>query len=643
MMIDYNVSDHWSPADPDWLKALVSSLDRHHGVSTVLPLTVIVSEIAEWVELASGVDAWKPAPNRKSFELDLEQSVGAIGFSLRTQIAAPLSTFEAAFRRVISSPRAILEQPPGTRTDAVWTAVSSAATDLLTALRTDDAVRATWDDLVATVQDRTLAGREYRPIAELLFEQLQTRGHHAEGVFRDLVSIVAFGRDPGDVRLGTKRKGPPLDVRLANARTLVGTPADEEPTVVWLGYKGRIHKQVEAGRVCFYDALWAVPNAEPGRFEFSNKAELWELVQNGHTFRVAKLVDEESDVDTIVRVDLGTTTAAGAVERAIAIVDVILSVSIHRAGGTRPRLAQFGVLRSGRRAGSGERAVWKEAGFPNDTYGAGITTEAIGQHGPQIAEALAREELPRFLAAAIEVQTAADHPFSRDMALRKPSEADVSSVIPLSDRVVQHVAAHAAMGPNHLFSILGKRWSHARWLTDIQAAADMCLLGVNERSELSTELTRDWLSRRPKQPWLLLLTDRASDLLSLCSVEHERAWIARMFSSISSHAVYRTLADEYAAEGSVLDARRRRVRNALVHGNPASFATVQSVREYAEFISGAALNLALKSYVEGTSPATAFAQRTDEFIAMQSGKDARTYWRDRVARGDWSTGGEGTA
>ncbi|MFJ6359209.1 hypothetical protein [Pseudarthrobacter oxydans] len=83
MMIDYNVSDHWSADDPDWLKSLVSSLDRHHGSSLILPLTTTVSEISEWVQLASGIDAWKPRPNRESLSLDLAESIGAIGPSLR--------------------------------------------------------------------------------------------------------------------------------------------------------------------------------------------------------------------------------------------------------------------------------------------------------------------------------------------------------------------------------------------------------------------------------------------------------------------------------------------------------------------------------------------------------------------------------
>ena len=629
MMIDYNVSGHWSEDDPDWLKSLVSSLDRHHGVSTVLPLTVIVEEIAEWVELASGTDAWKSPRNRASLQWDLNESVGAVGSSLRAHIAEPLDAFQAAFANLTHSASTVLSQPPGTRTSAVWTETLSTARNLLNALDSDQAVRASWDDLVATAQDRSLAGREYRPIAELLFEQLRRRGLSAERTFRDLVSIVAYGRDPKEIPVG--KKGTPLAERLANARAFVGTPSTVEPIVVWLGYQGRIHLRLSAGRVSFIDAHWAVPNAEPGRQDFEHKEELWELVQHGDVFKVAKLVDEESDVDFLVRVDLGDTTAAGAVARAVDIVNTILNVAIHNAGGIRPHLAQYGLIRSGRSGSLNFMAARRETGFPDDHYGAHITAEAIEKHGPRIAEALAREELPRFLAAAIEVQTTADHPFSRDMALRKPSEADISSVIPLADRVVQHVAAHAAMNPNDLFNLLQERWPHVRWLTDLRRAAGMCLLGGGRPDELLHELTVKWFSDRPKQPWILFLAARADDFISLCRLEHERAWIARMFASISDHAIYSALIDEYAAESKVLEARRRRVRNALVHGNPASFTMVQSVHEYAEFLSGSALNLGLKSYVENTSPAAALATRTDEFTAMQDGQDAASYWRARIA------------
>ncbi|MDC5699349.1 hypothetical protein OO014_19035 [Intrasporangium calvum] len=332
MMIDYNVSDHWSDGTPDWLKSLVSSLDRRHGVSTVLPLAIVVDEIMQWLELASGVDAWKKAANRDSLDRDIAQSVASIGSHLSAHISLELAAFRTAFAALTSSGNAVLSQPPGAlRADPAWAALQTAAGDLLSALTTDDAVRASWDDVVDAAKDRTLLHREYRPIVELLFEQLQHRGVDAEGTFRGLVSVLAFGRDPDAIPLGELETQ--YSDRLDKARAYVGAPAAIEPVAVWLGYKGRAHIQLTAGRVSFFEPLWAVPNAEPGRQDFDHKGELWEIVKDGITFRVPEKAGEEREVETLIRVDLGNTTAAGALERAVAIVDVIFSVALHRSGG----------------------------------------------------------------------------------------------------------------------------------------------------------------------------------------------------------------------------------------------------------------------------------------------------------------------
>lgn len=152
MMIDYNVSDHWSDDAPDWLKSLVSSLDRQHGLSSVLPLTVIVREIAEWVQLASGVHAWKPSPNRTSLRLDLDQSVAAIGSSLRAQIAVPLAAFESSFNLASGNrtfTEALARSQEGRITSSTWTDSATAATATIWGYTYDAAGRLTQAVLAA--------------------------------------------------------------------------------------------------------------------------------------------------------------------------------------------------------------------------------------------------------------------------------------------------------------------------------------------------------------------------------------------------------------------------------------------------------------------------------------------------------------
>lgn len=250
----------------------------------------------------------------------------------------------------------------------------------------------------------------------------------------------------------------------ARARVYVSAPAEVEPTVMWLGYLGRTHSSLSAARETSMDAQWTVPNADPAGQNFEHKTELWELLQCGGRFQVAKLIDERSDVALLVRVDLGNTTEGRMVDRAIRVV--LLSM--------RHTLM---------------------------TIGASIAAAAIDEHGPGIASALAREELPRLLAAALQVQTTADHPFSRDMMLlRRPSEADISSVVPLADRVVQHVAANASLAPDRLVGLLGERWPHGRWLNDLQRAVQMCISGGGSQVELHIELNREHYASSSSHP-----------------------------------------------------------------------------------------------------------------------------------------------
>ena len=96
-------------------------------------------------------------------------------------------------------------------------------------------------------------------------------------------------------------------------------------------------------------------------------------------------------------------------------------------------------------------------------------------------------------------------------------------------------------------------------------------------------------------------------------------------------ATYDELIREYTAEVTVLEARRQPARNGLVHGNPTNFPIVESVREYATFLSSSALMLEIESYLENGQPRKALESRSPEAIAMQSVQDAVTYWRRQLA------------
>ena len=275
-----------------------------------------------------------------------------------------------------------------------------------------------------------------------------------------------------------------------------------------------------------------------------------------------------------------------------------------------------------------------DPGFPDDHHGAQLTVEGLERNAAKIADALASSELPIFLSAALEAQAAADLPFSRAFALRKPSEADRRAVVPLTDRVVQHVAAYAAMKPGDLFDLLISKWAYARWTTELQNAVLRCLLGGGPNSARTNELLGQLYASSSDRPWMLFAADHEQELLDLCRVEHERAWIVRLLRSLHDLPTYEALIAEYKAEGGVLGRRRTRVRNALVHGNPAQFAVVDSVQEFAEFLSNSALGAALDAFTSQNDFGTVLAQINELQQALTSGQTAAAYWRGRVSAGD---------
>lgn len=632
-MIDYNVRDDWPAGEPRWMKSLVSSLYRRHGATTVLPLTASVTEILDWVSLASGEDAWRKAANRKSLSADLDQSAVALGPNTRAHLARPIALFQSALSSLDLSKKdgagsVILAQAPGMRTDAAWTDVETTGRALLAALIADDAVAACWGDLVEVARKTTLDHREYRPIADLLYDQLRLRRLEPESVLSSVKEMLAYGRGPSDEP--SEEKSLPAEERLTRARSIVLEPAEDEPVVVWLGYLGgRIDFSVEAGNVTFMQAAWFVPNAQPGRPDFKHKEELSKIVEIG-LFRFPELIEEQPDADLLVRVDLGRTSPAGAALRAENIVGALLNAIIHWSNGVRPELAQTVVLLDGEVSGMSMQATGSVP-IADDYYGLNITAEAIRSLAPDLGNALSTGQLPVYLSAALEAQTAADLPYSRERMLQPARDADVRAAIPLEDRVVQHVAAHAALPPADLFALLLRRWPASRWESDVDRAVRWCLLGSGPQADKVRELQRKLYSTTSKTPWLVFVADNEADLLNVCRIESERAWITRLIHSVSDPTSYAQLIHDYELERDVLADRRTRVRNALVHGNPVGSHVVDSVSSMASYLSRYALRVGLDSFVTGQDVQVILDRELQESASLLAGTSAADLWRAKAA------------
>lgn len=137
------------------------------------------------------------------------------------------------------------------------------------------------------------------------------------------------------------------------------------------------------------------------------------MTQHDVPFRASDGPDDSSHrLDFLARVDLGNTTVYDAETRASETVGTILEIAVHRSGGVRPHLAQFAVFIDGRLERAGSVMSSRNTGFDDDHYGQAATAEAVGEHGPGIAKALARRRLPRFLAAVLgrDVADVIQHP-----------------------------------------------------------------------------------------------------------------------------------------------------------------------------------------------------------------------------------------
>ncbi len=463
-------------------------------------------------------------------------------------------------------------------------------------------------------------------MVDLLHAQIQLRHLNADAVLSDVAHLLA--QDLRGLPFDDEAERPlPPEKRLEVAERMLLEPAKIEDIVVWLGYRGvRLTEPINGGRVSFMDAAWYIPNARPDGPDFPYKTELEHIVENS-SLRYPELVNEEPTVELLVRVDLAKTTAAGARELATGIAEAVLDVSTHWSGGTRPYQTECYVLQNGRLTlqslGGGPGKAF------DDPLGRIMTGDAIKGYASSLITALETNTLPIYLKAALEAQTSADQPYSREKMSARVTETENRAVIPLEDRVVQHIAAYATMPPEDFFDKLIAWWPAARWEGDVYRATTMSLMSLGENRARCDQLKRLLYSSGPASPWLVLVADHAQEITDLCMVESHKAWVGRVLASVNDAQTYADLCNEYAQEAQIIAERRTRARNALVHGNPIGTRVVESVTEFSRFLSQTAIRAGLESFMTGQSTRTILDASNDKNNFLAQGMSVADYWRQR--------------
>lgn len=208
----------------------------------------------------------------------------------------------------------------------------------------------------------------------------------------------------------------------------------------------------------------------------------------------------------------------------------------------------------------------------------------------------------------------------------------------LLGRVLEAVAAYCGLETGELESTVAAAWPRAAWSALVQDAfrhaLDQGRYWTDERDEASALMDRVFTDRRPTGQYLAQLkvaAEHRDELVRwLATCEHRRE--AVRIDALVDAGVLLDLFAGYEAEAEVLGRRRRRVRNAITHGNPVSEVALRSVLPFARWMAEVALRRGVDVYTSGrpyrSITSTKDADVAKEEARLRAGESLLDIWRE---------------
>jgi hypothetical protein len=514
--------------------------------------------------------------------------------------------------------------------------------DVIALAKRFDAIWASNDTIIAGFRDLCDAARSkdattlaLRPLADVIASRI---GPAARGGFSVLSGAVdALLRT--NARLERWESDPlpsPLTeydrVELALNR-LLAAPAGH--VVVWLAYARAItDMRMVSGPVTFLRADWALPNAYgDGLIDFPERDELRAIRK--HAGWLDELHEASLKVENrivLVRVDLGVRAAPGALEEAHQRVEAILSIAVTSGGASwLDTDARLLLLDGSVRLSTGLPDLHEPTDL-RDTFGMGSTAEVVTDVIKAFNIPLSSRSMPETLQEALASLREARMTEHRDVMFYGVRKVTPRIATALEDHAMELLAA-ALKSPAKAFA------DALRLHETVRQGRQLAV------RDLLAPFTRDWSDddqkARDDLEQRLVNYQRGVRLVSLPAVvthveeiralpmsDLQRADFEAAFELCVDPAVERSFFEHMDARTRVLQARHRRVRNAINHGLPLNVSALHSVREYAERTSGKALNLALNWFIQDDDGPDCVARVADVWGSRMRRIDAGFNWAE---------------
>jgi hypothetical protein len=619
-------SQLFSTEEPGWLEALEQVMSHDYRASDRLPLGILTREIEHWCDRARA-ESWKRLLNPRSLLDDIHDTLTTLGPHLKAQVLASSER--------LANEAQCLQGKPGP-TEEQTAALCSAAVQLRSELSRPAVVEAAWRDAWKAAKQEEFELLRWRMLC--LTELLELRGRDPRLAAVDVAQALHGWRlDKADNETPDERT---LAERLDAAGEALSTATSDSPCVVWLVYDNATLQSNghEVGSLTFYEADWAVPNAamENGQ-QFAHREELRELLTSWQGNAWNELSDRGSTTRNwivLARVDLGTRSPYGAIEAADQVVQTMVQVAAVQWGGSPwTRVGPAGLLVDGR----GPQTIFDR--FEATSYAVAErrvrTARGLAERGSVLADALTGGSMRPDLVDAVRLlHEAAELDWATEGSRSARTAVSNRTAVVLEDGAVEHLASVAGMKSKELDSYVLGSSAHDVWESQVRRVVEMCLRAVSRSpGKTRSQVLRSQLGELNSTAGvsLALVGDHVEDLIEMYEPgiwrNHARQWLDTLGSPEKYLAAHQTL----TVSGAKLARRAERVRNSLVHGNPADQGVVTSIRPISRYRAYTCLDIALESVSRGVPMSTELERRRklglDRMRALKDGLSLVEYWR----------------